>query len=934
MVPFALLSLFLLFSFSTKNSTLTQAQCLPDQRDALIQLKQGFNTTKLHSWNASTDCCIWDGIECDKQIGMVTAINLESRYISGEINPALFNLSSLQYLNLAGNNFYNLTIPQIGFERLANLTHLDLSYSGFIGQVPIGISSLTNLISLDLSSNYLNLHGTGLKTLLSNLTKLQLLSLDWVDISINGSEWGKAVFQVGPTLQELSMIYCGLSGNFPDGIFHLTNLTELDLSDNIMLSGQLPDSIGNLQNLSILDLENCSLYGVIPPSITNITRLIDLILGFNRLTGTIPMSFFTHPSLQFLDLANNQLSGYLPEFSNGSLTLANIYFDGNNLQGLVPISLFKLPQLNGLGLSSNNFVGTLNLDVILNSIKDNKNLESLILSNNKFSIIEGKNHNESFYASFPQMQCIQLASLHLTKFPSFLRYQTNIENLDLSNNKIGGVIPNWLCSKTSIFVLNLSHNFFTKIEDDAHLTFSDSLENFDFSSNRISGPVPLLPPGITFADFSSNYFSWPAYFRSIPIYLSLSKNSLTGEIPLSICNVTLPKVLDPGLPRGLDLSFNNLTGTIPPCLLEDAEFRQVLNLQSNNLSGPLPRNINQGCKLRTINLSGNRIHGSLPQSLLNCDTLVVLDLGNNQIVDRFPFWLGTLRNLRALVLRSNQFYGPISNMEVKTKTNNSFFPTLKVLDVSSNHFSGIISKTFFENLMAMVSNSDSDIFTGYLGYYYHNSITVLWKGQEMEINKSLTIFSSLDLSENGFSGEIPGEIGQLKSLDVLNLSHNALIGPIPSELGNLNQLQSLDLSCNQLSGHIPQELTSLTFLSALNLSYNNMVGEIPQGHQFSTFPNDSYLGNPGLCGSPLSIQCATTPYIDGFNKDLPSKSSTDIIELSISIGLGLGVGFASVICALVSWDNGREQFNFIVDRFYFQHIPWIVLHLRFAIGRE
>ncbi|XP_078154339.1 receptor like protein 27-like [Carex rostrata] len=739
MVLFALLSLSLLFSFSTKNRTLTQAQCLPDQRDALIQLKQGFITTELHSWNASTDCCIWDGIKCDKQIGMVTAVNLASCSISGEINLALFSLSSLRYLNLSGNNFYNLIIPQIGFERLANLTHLNLSDSGFIGQVPIGICALTNLISLDLSYNYLNLRGTGLKTLLSNLTKLQLLCLDLVDISINGSEWGKAVFQVGPTLQQLAMGRCGLSGNFPDGIFHLTNLTKLDLSYNPMLSSQLPDSIGNLQNLAILDLEHCGLYGVIPPSITNITRLKDLNLGANKLTGPVPL---------------------------------------------------------------------------------------------------------------------------------------------------------------------------------------------------------LFPPTIQFADFSFNYLSWPAYFLSIPIYLSLSENKLTGEIPLSLCNVTSPKFIgfdhsSKTLPRGLDLSFNNITGTMPPCLLEHAESYEVLNLQSNNLSGPLPRNINQECKLVIINLSGNRINGSLPQSLLNCDTLQILDLGNNQIVDRFPFRLGTLRNLRVLVLRSNQFYGPISNMEVKTKTNNSIFPTLQVFDVSSNHFSGIISKTFFENLKAMVSNSNSTGFEmGYSGHYYESSIKVIWKGQEMEIIRSLSIFSSLDLSENKFSGEIPEDIGQLRSLDVLNLSHNTLIGPIPSEFGNLQQLESLDLSCNQLSGHIPQELTSLTFLSALNLSYNNMVGEIPQGHQFSTFLNNSYLGNPGLCGSPLSMQCATTPSNDGFNKDLPSKSYTNIIELSISIGLGLGVGFASVICALLSWENGREQFNFIVDRFYFQHIPWIVLHLRLAIGRE
>jgi hypothetical protein len=33
------------------------------------------------------------------------------------------------------------------------------------------------------------------------------------------------------------------------------------------------------------------------------------------------------------------------------------------------------------------------------------------------------------------------------------------------------------------------------------------------------------------------------------------------------------------------------------------------------------------------------------------------------------------------------------------------------------------------------------------------------------------------------------------------------------------------------------------------------MGEIPQGQQFDTFSNDSYEGNLGLCGFPLSKKC-------------------------------------------------------------------------------
>ncbi|XP_078149410.1 receptor-like protein 7 isoform X2 [Carex rostrata] len=602
------------------------------------------------------------------------------------------------------------------------------------------------------------------------------------------------------------------------------------------------------------------------------------------------MSLFSHPSLKSFDLSYNQLSGYLHELSNRSSILESINLSNNNLEGQLPISLFKFSKLRVLNLESNNFNGTLNLDVIHNT----KYLKYLSLSNNKLSIIEGKNHNKPFYASFPQMRCIILASCNLTKIPFFLSYQTNIDILDLSNNKIDGVLPTW----------------------DAHLT----LQILDIHSNRLSGPIPLLPRGIGFVDFSFNYFiSLPAYFVPSLEYLFVSNNRLMGEIPLTICNGTLLRMLD--------LSYNNLTGTMPPCLLVDAQL-EVLDLKGNKLSGPLSRNICQGCKFRTIDLSRNRINGSLPQSLVKCNTLEILDLGNNQIVDRFPSWLGNLENLTVLVLRSNQLYGTISTMEAKTNKNNSLFSTLKVLDLSSNRFQGIIPKILTQNLKAMVTNSDTITFQFEGTAYYQNSITVISKGQEIGIKNSLRILSSLDLSQNEFSGEIPKEIWQLNSLHVLNLSHNALTGQIPSQFGSFEQLESmdissLDLSSNHLSGPIPEVLGYLPLLSSLNVSYNYLVGQVPPFGHFSTFSNASYLGNPGLCGSPLSTQCVVAPLSRGMNQVLSSKSSTGIIGLSVSIVLGFGAGFVSVIWAMISWENGSKRFNFIIDRFYFRHFTVI-----------
>ena len=58
-----------------------------------------------------------------------------------------------------------------------------------------------------------------------------------------------------------------------------------------------------------------------------------------------------------------------------------------------------------------------------------------------------------------------------------------------------------------------------------------------------------------------------------------------------------------------------------------------------------------------------------------------------------------------------------------------------------------------------------------------------------------------------------------------------------------------------MKGEIPVALINLNFLAVLNLSQNQFEGIIPTGGQFNTFGNDSYAGNPMLCGFPLSKSC-------------------------------------------------------------------------------
>ena len=85
----------------------------------------------------------------------------------------------------------------------------------------------------------------------------------------------------------------------------------------------------------------------------------------------------------------------------------------------------------------------------------------------------------------------------------------------------------------------------------------------------------------------------------------------------------------------------------------------------------------------------------------------------------------------------------------------------------------------------------------------------------------------LSLGDNELSGEIPPELGGLANLRSLYLSENRLTGPIPPELGSLN-LKGLSLSRNLLTGSIPPELSHITDLGYLELDDNQLTGPIPQ----------------------------------------------------------------------------------------------------------
>ena len=114
---------------------------------------------------------------------------------------------------------------------------------------------------------------------------------------------------------------------------------------------------------------------------------------------------------------------------------------------------------------------------------------------------------------------------------------------------------------------------------------------------------------------------------------------------------------------------------------------------------------------------------------------------------------------------------------------------------------------------------------------------------------SITNTTSLLRINEGLTGEIPSEIGQLTNLVTLKLQYNELTGSIPTEIGNLTSLVKIDLRYNNLSGSIPTEIGSLTSLNELRIQKNQLSGTIPSAIGNLTELTHLYLYGNQFTGS-------------------------------------------------------------------------------------
>ena len=421
---------------------------------------------------------------------------------------------------------------------------------------------------------------------------------------------------------------------------------------------------------------------------------------------------------------------------------------------------------------------------------------------------------------------------------------------------------------------------------------SSQLSYLDLSFNSISGAILNIP--------------------STLLVLDLSKNKLSGEISF------LCQIVD-GYLSFLDISDNSFTGQIPDCLWHLKEL-VVLNLANNNLSGRIPASVKSLIKLEALYLYNNNLFGELPSSLKHCKNLTFLNLGANKFSGNVPVWIGeNLSRLYVLSLASNNFYGTIP-LQVCHLVN------LQLLDLSMNNLNGTIPSCI-NNITAMVldnfSLKERDLITVNSldirhihrdeygsSHDYFDHVIIQWQGKVLEFSKNLKSLKSIDLSSNHLTGQIPYELTNLYQLVALNLSKNALLGEIPRQIGQMKELETLDLSKNNFSGQLPSSMSQMNFLNYLDVSHNNLSGRIPSCTQLQTFDPSRYIGNAGLCGSPLPKKCPGDEELEEPHTVGKSQGDEEGIERWFYIGgaSGFATGFWIVCSALLLNRRGRHTF--------------------------
>ncbi|VAH83671.1 unnamed protein product [Triticum turgidum subsp. durum] len=315
------------------------------------------------------------------------------------------------------------------------------------------------------------------------------------------------------------------------------------------------------------------------------------------LVGRISPSLLSLSRLRHLDLSRNYLEGSpdaaLPAFLGGLRSLRYLNLSGIYFSGEVPPQLGNLSRLRSLDLSSD-FGTQLLRSSDLSWLARLPLLRHLSLSSIDMSRAPDWPRAVSM---LPSLKTLYLSSCSLPstnhwKLPAAgLRNLTNLEELDLSMNHLNHPAAySWFWNVTSLTHINLMGTFLSGQLPNA-LDAMVSLEILDFSYN-------------------GNMATMPRSLRNLCNlrYLDLESSLVGGQDIVKLME-SLPQGCPSNRLQQLYLANNGMVGTLPNYkrLRHLTGGLQVLDLSYNNLTGSIPLSMGNLTSLGTLDISYNKL---------------------------------------------------------------------------------------------------------------------------------------------------------------------------------------------------------------------------------------------------------------------------------------------------------------------------------------
>ncbi|KAJ0823815.1 putative protein kinase RLK-Pelle-LRR-XII-1 family [Helianthus annuus] len=608
-MAFLLYSLVVVTIFLTTPTISTSYGGNETDHQALLSFKSMIThdpNGSLTSWNSSVHFCDWNGVTCGKRHRRVTVIQLESRGLTGSLPPHVGNLSFLRQLNLTNNSFHGSIPDELG--RLSRLRVLRLGDNKFSGVIPTNLSACSNLKELSLWGN----------RLVGSIPKEISFLSELTDIELDDND---------------------LTGGIPPFLGNISSVEVFSVSGN-PFGGSVPDTLGRWKNLRVFTAGECNLHGSIPHSIFNLSLLTGFSLAENQLTGSLPLAMGTMlPHLVFLQLRNNNLTGLIPPSISNCSKLQVLEMSINDFNGKLTIDFSELKDIYAIFLNDNKLGGHGEADEMkfIDSLKNCSKLEILNLNTCNFQVeLPISIGNLSKHLSFLNLAINQLHG----NLPLSIGNLVGLTVLHLGGNRFTGKIPFTIGKLQNLGVLTMYDNQLAGLIPDAVGNLL-MLIGLDLSTNRLEGHIPSSLGNchhLSLLDLSNNLLvrKIPKQILQLPsltIWLDLSQNSLSGSLPTYVGDLKMLTYLV--------LSFNNLSGNIPSSLGSCTSL-SLLFLDDNLFDGEIPQSLSSLKGVEGLDFAHNNLSGQIPQ-FLERFLLEFIDLSYNDFVGKVPV-LGVFAN--------------------------------------------------------------------------------------------------------------------------------------------------------------------------------------------------------------------------------------------------------------------------------------------------